>query len=52
MNAPHEFELIERDLGRAVTDSAQAKRILSDALWRLGQKFLRSMHYPAVASCC
>jgi len=37
MNAPHEFELIERDLGRAVTDSAQAKRILSDALWRLGQ---------------
>jgi hypothetical protein len=32
-----EFETIERDLGRAVTDGARAKRILSDSLWRLGQ---------------
>ena len=37
MNAPHEFELIERELDRTVTDSSQARRILSHALWRLGR---------------
>lgn len=37
MNARKEFEIIERDLDRAVTDTVQAKRVLSDTLWRLHQ---------------
>ena len=40
MNAQGKLDVIERDLSRAVTDSAQAKRVLSDSLWRLG-------HVPA-----
>ena len=37
MNAQGKLDAIERDLNRAVTDSERAKRVLSDALWRLGQ---------------
>jgi len=37
MNASDEFEVIERALDRVVTDSAQAKRLLADSLWRLSQ---------------
>ena len=37
MNSQGKLAAIERDLNRAVTDSEQAKRVLSDALWRLGQ---------------